>query len=371
MTTSFVCEKCGKTSPGNSKIWRCECGGLLDIDFKPVFDFSSNPVIGKGMWRYLHALPIENDNTIITLGEGDTPLIPYYHSGVKLLLKMDQLMPTGSFKDRGASLLLSKIHQMGIGIIVEDSSGNAGAAIAAYAARATVKCRIFAPESTSAVKTAQISNYGADLVLIPGDRETTARSAFEAAQKTYYASHSWNPFFLHGVKTIAFELFEQCDMKAPDLIYVPVGNGTLLLGLYIGFRELLDSGFIDRLPRLIAVQSEKFQPLTSAWNGGGDISGKTVSGNTVAEGIAVAEPVRGKQILAAVRRSNGFCMSINDDEVNSALIDLWRDGIYVEPTAAVSVAAALKQSSSIGSDRIEVSILTGHGLKSRPATNKM
>ena len=213
------------------------------------------------MWRYREALPIGGDVPIVSMGEGFTPLLPVELDGRRLHLKLDFLFPTGSYKDRGASVLISRARELGVRAVVEDSSGNAGCAVAAYAARAGITCDIFVPEAASPAKTVQIGMYGARLHRVPGTRERTAEAAQRAAGTAFYASHVWNPFFLHGTKTFAYEVWEQLGFSAPDALVLPAGNGTLLIGAYIGFCDLLMCGLIERMPRLVAVQAERCAPL--------------------------------------------------------------------------------------------------------------
>jgi threonine synthase len=283
-------------------------------------------------------------------------------------MKQDHLFPTGSYKDRGASVLISKVKELGIQNVVEDSSGNAGCAIAAYSAQARIKCQIFVPQDTSLGKLAQIQLSGAQLHKIPGSREDTGGAALKAAAKDYYASHSWNPFFFQGTKTFAFEVCEQLGWKSPDSIVVPVGNGTLLLGAYIGFKELLKAGIIQRIPRIMGVQSAHCAPLYRAFKE--DLRGipKIDKKDTFAEGIAIAEPIRGKQILEAVKESRGDFIAVDDSEIKNSLRDLCEKGFYVEPTSAATTAGLSKYLQAPIADEIVVSVLTGHGLK---ATEKM
>ncbi|MCP4155342.1 MAG: pyridoxal-phosphate dependent enzyme, partial [bacterium] len=206
------------------------------------------------MWRYKEAIPVSNESTVVSFEEGFTPLLEMDIENRTVLVKQEQLFASGSYKDRGASVLISKIKEMGIGEVVEDSSGNAGASVAAYCAAAGIQCTIFAPEETSPGKLAQIEAYGAVLNKIPGSREETANAVLKAAETTYYASHSWNPYFFHGTKTFAFEVCEQLGWKAPGTVILPVGNGTLLLGAYIGFNELVNAGIIGKMPVIIGVQ---------------------------------------------------------------------------------------------------------------------
>src|SRR5512135_536513 len=227
----MVCSGCQAVYPANEPVWHCQrCGSALDLQFEPVLDLVKIEERKPDMWRYREALPVEQDANIVTLGEGFTPLTQVNFSGQMVWVKQDQLFPTGSYKDRGAAVLVSKMKELGVDYCVEDSSGNAGCAVAAYCARAGIACEIYVPAETAQAKLAQIQLYGARLVRVPGSREDTARAVMAAAENHYYASHSWNPFFFHGTKTFAYEVCEQLGWRVPDVIILPVGNGTLLLG---------------------------------------------------------------------------------------------------------------------------------------------
>ncbi|MGW8286550.1 MAG: threonine synthase, partial [Candidatus Deferrimicrobiaceae bacterium] len=197
------CQSCGATFPLNDPRWRCGCGGLLEVRFRARFDKEKILRRKATMWRYREALPVDDDAHVVSFDEGMTPIVPADLGPGTLLLKLEQLFPTGSYKDRGASVLISKAKEMGVARVVEDSSGNAGCAIAAYTARAGIECEILVPESTSPGKLSQILLYGAALRRVPGSREDTANAALAAAEGSYYASHSWNPFFFQGTKTFA------------------------------------------------------------------------------------------------------------------------------------------------------------------------
>ncbi len=228
---------------------------------------------------------------------------------------MNISFPTGSYKDRGASVLVSKIKELGIKEVVEDSSGNAGCAIAAYCARAKIKCEIFVPQDTSPAKLAQIQAYGAKLRLIPGSRKDTAQATLKTAEKIYYASHSWNPFFFQGTKTLAFEICEQLDWQSPEVVILPVGNGTLLLGCFLGFKDLQQAGIIDKLPRLIGIQAANCAPLYLARREESTDIPFIMEKETLAEGIAIAAPVRGKQILQVIEETAGDIMVVAEEEI--------------------------------------------------------
>lgn len=313
------------------------------------------------LWRYREALPVGND--VITMGEGWTPLLRVGLDGRNLLVKQEQLFPTGSYKDRGAAVLMTRLRELGVERVVEDSSGNAGCAVAAYAARAGIVCDIYVPSDTSPFKTAQIEAYGATLHRIPGTREDTARAALEAAATCVYASHVYSPWFLQGTKTFAYEVAEQLDWTAPDTLVLPAGNGTLLLGAYLGFTELARTGIVSRVPRIIAVQAVACAPLAGAFANGLDEPVEIHANHTIAEGIAIATPVRGWQVLAAVRATGGSFVTVFEQEIVASLRDCCRGGWFVEPTSAAVIAGARKYAHTAAADEIIVTAFTGHGLK--------
>jgi threonine synthase len=316
------------------------------------------------MWRYREAIPIEKDENIISLGEPLTPLAKIEIAGRTVMIKMDHLFPTGSFKDRGASVLVSKIRELGITKAVEDSSGNAGAAIAAYCAAAEIECKIFIPAGTSAAKSIQIELYGASVKKIERSREDAAAAALEAAGRLYYASHSWNPFFIHGIKTFAFEVAEQLGWKTPDAVVLPAGNGTLILGAFLGFRELHSAGITDGIPKIIAVQAENCAPLYHSWKNSNLDKTEIEIIPTYAEGIAVANPVRANEIIECVRKSGGLFLTVSEHEIKAALKFALTKGYFIEPTASVAIAGVKKYLLDGNGSESIVSIFTGHGLKS-------
>ncbi len=357
--STLVCRKTGRRYSADEPIWCSAGGGLLDLEFTPQFDRARIAQRPPTMWRYREAIPIRRDETIVTFGEGYTPLLSADLGGQTIWLKLEYLFPTGSYKDRGASVLISKARELGVARVVEDSSGNAGAAVAAYCARAGMACDIFVPASTSAAKLAQIRATGATLCAVEGSRTATAHAALAAAPSCYYASHVWNPYFFHGTKTFAYEVVEQMGWRPPDAVVIPTGNGTLLCGAYLGFCELRAAGIIDRLPRLVAVQAERCAPLHAAWRGSAAPAPAAVTEDTLAEGIAIAEPPRGEQCVAAVRESGGAFVTVTEAEIVAAWRQMLRMGFCVEPTSATAVAslAHCELSGNV------VVPLTGHGLK--------
>ncbi len=360
---ALVCTECKNEYELNEKIWRCKCGGLLNIDFKYKFSTKAITDRPRSIWRYREALPIFDDKNIVTLDEGFTPLLPVDINGKPVLMKQDQLMPTGSFKDRGASVLISKVKELGIKQVIIDSSGNAGSAVAAYCNRAHVKCDVYAPAHTSPAKLTQIINLGAQLIKIDGSREDTAQAALVAAKNSHYASHYWNPFFMHGTKTFAFEVWEQLGWDVPDTIILPVGNGTILLGAHIGFSELYHQDLIRKTPKIIAVQSAGCAPLVKAFKNNLPEIPEVPKSTTIAEGIAINRPVRGKQIINAVKQTDGDFIEVTDDEIETALKEISSKGFCIEPTAAATVAGITKYLAQASNEENIVAAFTGHGAK--------
>lgn len=352
---SYRCPADGSRAPVESLAWHCPtCGGPWDLDFTPTSPVPLNSLAPRvnSLWRYEEALPLAGAASALTLGEGRTPLVPLTDS---ISAKLDFLMPTLSFKDRGAVMLAELARRLGPGRVarvIADSSGNAGTAIAAYCARAALPCTVYVPEATSPKKTEQIRAHGAHVTLVPGDREATAAVARTAADEpgTFYASHVHNPFFLHGTKTYLYELWEDLGGRLPDTVVVPVGNGTLLLGAWLAITELHTQGLIDTRPRIVAVQAEAVSPLATAFHAGAnDLITDTPTPPvpptppTLAEGIAIPQPPRARQILRAVRDSGGTFLTVTEDQIRSAQLDLATRGLFVESTGVACWAALSAQ----------------------------
>ncbi|OGP92601.1 MAG: threonine synthase [Deltaproteobacteria bacterium RBG_16_48_10] len=360
----FFCSNCNRFYPLQPSRWRCDCGSFLDLEFESKFSIKRILRRGPTLWRYRESIPIHHETSILSMNEGFTPLEEVEFNGNRALIKIDYLFPTGSYKDRGATVLMSKMKEWGVQKVVEDSSGNAGSAIAAYCAKAGIECEIYVPQYTSSEKTVQIQAYGATLRKVQGSRERTAEVAMEAASKIPYASHCWNPFFLHGTKTFAFEVWEQMGWKAPDVLVLPIGHGTLFLGATMGFRELKEAGMIGRIPRLVGVQSALCAPLYQAFRKGWRETRLIEKEETVAEGIAISEPVRGRQILEATQETDGEILVVTEKEIRMALMEMGRKGHFIEPTSAATIAGLKKYLRKGRRRETIVSTLTGTGLKS-------
>ncbi|MBN8907046.1 MAG: pyridoxal-phosphate dependent enzyme, partial [Rhodospirillales bacterium] len=283
-------------------------------------------------------------------------------------LKCEWQMPTGSFKDRGASVMLSLLRAQGVAAVLEDSSGNGGAAVSAYAAAGGMAATIMAPASTSPAKTVQMRAHGATVELIPGTRQDTADAAVARAESVFYASHNWHPFFLQGTKTLAYELWEDLGFRAPDNVIVPCGAGSNVLGCEIGFAELLRAGAIAHMPRMFAVQPAHCGPIAAAFLAGSEDPVDTPIQPTIAEGTAIAQPIRLSEVLGTLRETRGGAVMLTEAEIEAALFGLARIGVYVEPTAAQPAGALAKllETGVVRPDQTTVLVLTGSGLKATP-----
>src|SRR3954453_17909953 len=292
----------------------------------------------RSLWRYRAALPVEIGKPI-SLGEGCTPLVQKEWDDFRPFFKLEWFNPTCSFKDRGTTVMLSFVRQLGIDAVLEDSSGNGGASVAAYGAAGGIRVKILAPAYPSPAKAAQVRAYGAEVQLVEGPREESEREAIRQSSQIFYSSHNWQPFFLQGTKSIAYEIWEDFNFSVPDNIIIPVGAGSNLLGCQIGFSELLAAGQIKKLPRLFAAQPLNCSPLDASFQAGVDTPVARAVNKTIAEGTAIAQPLRLKEMIHALKDSGGASVAVTEDEIIAALKRLARLGLFVEPTSA-SVAAA-------------------------------
>ncbi|WP_249732054.1 pyridoxal-phosphate dependent enzyme [Roseococcus sp. SDR] len=361
--TSYLDPRSGRIYPLETPRW---CGDdrapllLTDLPGIGRDDIASGV---RSIWRYAAALPFLPQKPI-SMGEGCTPLMEMTLGEGTALLKCEWFMPTGSFKDRGASVMLSLLREQGVTAVLEDSSGNGGAAVSAYAAAGGMEATIFVPASTSPAKTVQSRAAGATITLVPGSRQDCADAAEREAERLFYASHNWQPFFLQGTKSLAYELWEDFSFAAPDNVIVPCGAGSNVLGCFIGFSELLRAGQIRKLPRIFAAQPANCAPIARAALGLDPVAAQP----TIAEGTAIAQPLRTAECLRAMRESGGGAVMLAEDEIAAASLMLAKRGVYVEPTCAQAAAAfgKLLASGKIAARESTVVVLTGTGLKSTP-----
>ena len=355
------CVDCQRPYPQDAIPYRCtSCGGLYDfIQFPQLDPIQVSPA--PGIWRYRHTFGLPGNSPVITLGEGDTPLVWSQVMEHQVAFKLEFLNPTGSFKDRGTAVLVSYLRSRGVTQAMDDSSGNAGSSFAAYASSAGILARVFVPAYASGPKRQQIGAYGAEVVAVPGPRSQASQAVRVAAdQGDVYASHALLPHGLPGYATVAYELVEQLG-QAPGTVLLPVGQGNLLLAMGRAFQGMRSSGLIPTLPRLVGVQAKACAPLWAAFHQGENGLDATLEGETLAEGVRIRHPYRQAPLLEAVRASKGSFVAVDEQAILPGRQQLARRGLFVEPTSAI-VWDALAQVLPSVPDPVVV-ILTGSGLK--------
>ena len=263
----MLVDRTGRRYPLDEPRWRGDDGSPLLVEPLPGITRADVDRTVRSQWRYAAALPRPIGRPV-SLGEGLTPLLPLDVDGVPLSVKPEWFNPTASFKDRGTTVMMSVLAEQGVTEMLEDSSGNGGSSVAAYAAAAGIRATILAPESTSPAKIQQSRVHGATVELVPGSRQATAEEAVRRSASTCYASHNWHPFFLQGTKLLAYEIWEDLGFRGPDAVVLPAGAGSLVLGFHLGFGELLRSGAISRRPRLLVAQPAHCSPLVAAFAAG-------------------------------------------------------------------------------------------------------
>jgi threonine synthase len=358
------CSNCSEEYPEYGAPYKCDrCGGYYVIEDSGVYDIQRINYELPGMWRYMRMFDLPEDAPIVYLGEGDTPMVLGNFYGKDIVFKLEYLNPTGSFKDRGTALLISFLKSRGVSAAVEDSSGNAGASFAAYAARAGLQARVFIPEYTSGPKRNQIEAYGGKVIPVSGPRSAAAEAVMKAAKRgEVYASHAFFPIGIAGFSTVAYEIVEQLDTE-PGTVITPVGQGSLLLGLARGFDRLLNAGEIQKKPTLVGVQALACAPLWAEFKYGEQGLGSATEGDTIAEGVRIEKPIRRDLILKMMKANHGEIIAVEERDIAFGQQQLAKLGFFVEPTSAI-VWNALEQ---IGNELPEpiVVILTGSGLKSQ------
>jgi threonine synthase len=370
MKPAIRCTRCSQPYPEAGVPFLCpSCGGVYD--FEGPFNFCLDALEDEqpGIWRYRHAFALPAGAPVVSLGEGNTPLLPLDLQGEPVWLKLESLNPTGSYKDRGSAALISQLLARGAQSAIEDSSGNAGASFAAYAARAGMGARVFVPDYAAGPKRSQIETYGAELVSVPGPRSAAAEAVLrEAGGGSIYASHAYLPFGLAGIASLAYEIWQQLG-GAPGSVIAPVGHGGLLLGIVRGFAALQHAGLITQLPYYVGVQAEACAPVCLGFHSGREAMASAEEGQTVAEGVRVSLPVRGEALLREIPPEAGTFLAVPEDEILPAYHELARKGFHVEPTSALVWCAYQKlvhRKMFAGSiPGPVVLVMTGAGLKYR------
>ena len=383
---------CGSEFDLAERLYVCSrCGDLLDVERIEPYEmeaealralwrerFASNDARDRsGVWRFREVLPFDDEVEVVSLGEGNTPLYDAPRSAdycglASLKLKHQGNNPTGSFKDTGMTVAVTQARKLGMRLVACASTGNTAASLAAYAARARMQCAILVPDGqVSEAKLAQALDYGAKVLEIEGNFDTCMRVVQELAeQSSLYLVNSINPFRIEGQKTVAFELAEQLDWQVPDHLVVPGGNLGNSSALGKGFRELFSHGLTRKQPRISVIQAEGAAPFARFVAASG-VENEAVEfvdekhPQTLASAIKIGAPVSWKKAWRAVHETEGYVITVSEQEIADAKAIIGRDGIGCEPASATTVAGIRKlvRDGSIKRDESVVAVLTGHLLK--------
>jgi len=373
------CIGCGAEYPINEVIYNCErCGDLLEVRvdekaLKEKIETEEWRLRPISVWKYKEFLPVFDETKIVTLREGGTPLYRCERLGKELgvenlYVKNEGANPTGSFKDRGMTVGVSKALELGVKAVVCASTGNTSASLAAYAAKAGLPCIVLIPAGKVALgKLAQAMMYGAIVVGVRGNFDVALQMAVSASKQVgLYLLNSINPFRIEGQKTAAFEICDQLEWQVPDRVVLPVGNAGNITAYWKGFRELKASGLVEKLPKMVGVQAAGASPIAKAFAANRATIEPVKDPDTVATAIRIGNPVNWKRALNALRGSNGAALTVTDDEIIKAQKLLARkEGIFIEPASAASIAGLKKlvENGEVDVDETIVCIATGHGLK--------
>ncbi len=370
------CIRCGKRFSGDEIIYTCDrCSGLLDIkyDYSGIEAERIVKAKGRGVWKYIALLPFDVENTVpITINEGDTPLYRCHRLGesigVNLWVKHEGLNPTGSFKDRGMTVGVTKAMELGVRGVACASTGNTSASLAIFAAKAGLPCYVMLPAGKVAMgKVAQAMMHGAKVFSLMGNFDDALRVVRTLCDEEHlYLLNSVNPYRLEGQKTIAFEIAEQLNWEIPDRVVLPVGNAGNISAIYKGFIELEKLGITNTVPKMTGIQAERAQPVVKAFKEGREDIIPEPHPETIASAIRIGNPVNAMKALRAIYDSGGIAESVTDDEITDAQLQLARlEGIGVEPASAASIAGLRKLCNMgvIEPDERVVCITTGHLLK--------
>jgi len=366
------CISCGAEYPDDEIIYTCrQCDSILEVICQPKVSKDVFRCRKSTMWKYKEFMPVDPSG-IVSLDEGGTPFCKCdklgKELGVELYVKVEGSNPTGSFKDRGMSVGITKALELGVDTVGCASTGNTSASLAAYAARAGLKCAVLLPAGKVALgKLAQAMFHGAQVISVRGNFDQSLEAITTLAlEGQLYLLNSINPYRLEGQKSIGFEIVDELGWKSPDRIILPVGNAGNISAIWKGITEFYEAGFIDDLPRMTGIQAEKAAPIARAvWDGRDDII-PVENPETVATAIRIGAPVSAKKAINAIYESDGLAETVSDQEILSAQKLLARtEGIGVEPASAASIAGLKKLINSGKIDRKEqiVCVVTGHVLK--------
>jgi len=373
------CARCGREFPPGRIYNLCPCGSPLLVRYDLRSAATSLGLSGLGsrsrnLWRYREVLPVDQDSSIVCLGEGFTPLLRAQRLGERLglpnlYLKDESLNPTGSFKARGLAVAVSVARELGIRKLAVPSAGNAGGALAAYAARAGMKAAVFMPEGTPSANVLECALLGAEVVLVPGSIKDCGRAMRERLQggDWFDVSTLREPYRLEGKKTMAYELVEQLDSRLPEAIIYPTGGGTGLIGMWKAFDEMEKLGWIGgRRPRMFSVQSQGCAPIVRAFAEGSEHAAEWTDPTTLASGLRVPSAIGDFLMLRALRESRGSALAVSDQDMLAAVRELAEtEGVVTSPEGGATLAALKKLlwDGQLAGHEIIVLFLTASGYK--------
>jgi len=376
--TVVECSKCGELFDFNKPLTVCtRCGGALLIryDLAKAARNVSKRALGQredSFWKFIEILPLTSRKSIVTLGEPYTPLLPISKRYVTKLrnvcVKDDGRLPTGTFKARGMAVLVSKLKELGIRCVALPSAGNAAGAIAAYAAKARMDLYAFMPKDVPESNLKESVFMGAKVYLVDGLINDAAAivKKFQEKYGWFDASTNKQPYRFEGYKAAAFEIAEQLNWDLPDSIFFPTGGGEGIIGLWKGFKELIELGWTDRIPRLIVVQSSGCAPLVKAYNRKeSEVKEAWENPVTIAAGLRVPHPYASYLILQAIRETKGTAIAVSDTEILASMKTFFKMGIYACPEAASTLAALNKlgKEDALDSEEKTLLYLTGTAMK--------
>jgi threonine synthase len=325
------------------------------------------------MWRYIETMPVDSQAEVVSLGEGGTPLIALRALGkelglTKLFLKDESFNPTGSFKARGLSAAVSMARALGVTKLSIPSAGNAGGALAAYAARAGLQAFIFMPKDTPAANIVEAKVYGAHVELVDGLITDAAKRMNQARQDDWYdVSTLKEPYRIEGKKTMGYELSEQFDWGVPDVIAYPTGGGTGLIGMWKAFHEMQELGWIgSKRPRMVSVQAAGCAPIVKAFREGKDEADPWQNAHTIASGLRVPRAIGDFIMLKILRESEGTAVAVEDSDIRREIFEMGKvEGVFLCPESAAAIAGLrrLSREGWLKPDQSIVIFNTGSGLK--------
>lgn len=369
------CPQCGRSYPPDELNFRCNCNGLLDI----VYDYDKvkkHILVADFLretpwhWKYWMFYPTHDLTKVISFEEGGTPFLLSKrigkNIGAEVYFKYEGSNPTGSFKDRGSSIEITKAVELGVKAVCCASTGNMGASLSSYSAKAGVDCKVFVPECIPSIKISQILSYGAGVIKVKGTYADCIKLTEEANQRYGVYLVGDYPYRCEGQKSVGFEIVDQFYWNVPDYVICPLGNGTLARAVWKSFLELKEVGLINKLPKIVGIQSDGCSPIVDAFKNNYKKPIPIEKAETIADAIACEDPVNGTEALQAIIESGGFAETVSDDEILDAQKALGHiEGLYAEPSGAVTAAGLIKYQKEFKEKKV-VAIITGHGLKRAP-----